>query len=300
MKTDCAIIGKGPAGLSAAIYIVRSGLEATVIGRDLGALSKADKIENYFGFEQPLSGSDLVSRGISQAKRLGAKIITAEVTGANWEEAGFRLSTSAGSIESKCLILTTGMPRQKPAIPGVKEYEGGGLGYCAICDGFFYRGKKVAVIGNGNYALQEAAELLPFAAEIHLLTNGRELEADNEPDSNYQVNLEKILEIEGDGQMVSGIRFEGGNFLALDGIFIAEGTASALNLANSLGVATAGNAIVTEADGSTNLPGVYAAGDCTGGLPQIAVAVGNGAAAGLAAARYLKDLGLNQAFEEVI
>ncbi|HZW97877.1 MAG TPA: NAD(P)/FAD-dependent oxidoreductase [Bacillota bacterium] len=287
-KTDCAIVGRGPAGLSAAIYVARSGLNVTVVGRDIGALSGSDLIENYFGFEEPLSGQDLVARGTAQANRLGVEILTAEVTGASMIDSGFQLNTSEGSIECISLILATGLPRKKPSIEGVKEYEGAGLSYCAICDGFFYRGKEVAVLGNGNYALQEAHELLAYASSVTILTNGRELSADLEADKRIEINTEPIRRIEGVDDYVSGIRFNSGEFLPVKGIFIAEGTASALDLANSLGVVTDKDAIEITKDGATNLPGVFAAGDCTGALAQVAVAAGEGAIAGLAAARHIK------------
>ena len=201
---------------------------------------------------------------------------------------GFKLSSNEESIECRSLILATGRPRKKPSIEGIKEYEGAGLSYCAICDGFFYRGKNVAVLGSGNYALQEALELLSYASSVTILTNGRKLESDIEPDNRIEVNTDPITRIEGGDGFVSGIRFDSDEFLSVDGIFIAEGTASALDLANGLGVATANNVIEISEDGATNLPGVFAAGDCTGALTQVAVAVGQGAIAGLSAAKYIK------------
>ena len=129
---------------------------------------------------------------------------------------------------------------------------------------------------------------MAYAASVTILSNGRELSTDLKLDDKISVNIDPINRIEGVDDYVSGIRFSSGEFLPVQGIFIAEGAASALDLANGLGVATAMNAIETDKDGATNLPGVFAAGDCTGALAQVAVAVGEGAIAGLTASRYIK------------
>ena len=148
------IIGGGPAGLSAAIYATRANIQTTVVYKDGGALEKTDKIENYFGFTDALSGPDLLARGRAQATRLGAQLIQAEVTGVEYAEKGFTVKTTAGAFPADAVILATGAPRATPPIPGVRELEGRGVSYCAVCDAFFYRGKAVAVLGEGEYALE--------------------------------------------------------------------------------------------------------------------------------------------------
>ncbi len=285
---DCIVIGKGPAGLSAAIYAVRAGLTVLVIARGAGALEKAEKIENYMGFEQPLSGTELLSQSIAQAKRLGVEIISDEVTGVSWQDQ-FTVHTARQTYESVSLILATGMPRKKSSIKRLDEYEGKGVSYCATCDGFFYRGKTVAVVGDGDYAFQEASELKPFAEKIYLLTNGRPYKSVKQ-DDRILVREDKVTDIKGQDK-VEGLVFEEGQMLPLDGIFVAEGTASALDLALKLGLENDGKNISADKETqATNLPGVFAAGDCTGGLLQIAVAVGEGAKAGLSAAAFVKEL----------
>lgn len=284
---DLAVIGKGPAGLSAAIYAVRAGLSVLVIGRDYGALEKADKIENYLGFEHPISGLELLAASEAQAKRLGVELLVEEVTGVSWME-HFEVHTSKGSYEAAAVVLATGIPRRKATVKGISEYEGKGVSYCATCDGFFYRGKNVAVIGNGDYALKEASELKAFAASIYLMTNGRDFEG-TFADDKIILDKRKISAVRGEEDRVAGLDLEDGSKLDLDGIFVAEGTASALDLALKLGLDNDGKVILTDGGQATNLPGVFAAGDCTGGLLQVAVAVGEGAKAGMTAATFVKE-----------
>lgn len=284
---DLIIVGQGPAGASAAIYAVRSGLKVMMIGRDRGSLEKADKIENYFGFIEPISGADLLGRGLAQASRLGVEIVDAEVTGVTWQDQ-FEVDTTRGQFTAPSVILASGMPRRKATIPGLGDYEGRGVSYCAVCDGFFYRQKRVAVIGNGEYAFKEASELKPFASEITLLTNGRPNEAAGQ-DPAIRVDLRKVLRVEGDDEKIRRLILEDG-VLEIDGVFVAEGTASALDLAMKLGLENDGKAILVDDRQQTNLPGLYAAGDCTGGLLQVAVAVGEGAQAGMSAAGFVRKL----------
>jgi len=289
MLYDLIVVGKGPAGLSAAIYAVRAGLSVLVIGRDAGALATADLIENYLGFPEPIHAAKLMADSEAQARRLGVEILTEEVTGLLFLE-NYGVQTTTRELEAKSLVIATGMPRKKATVPGLSEFEGRGVSYCATCDGFFYRGKRVAVIGNGDYAFKEASELKPFASHITLLTNGRPYDATFSDDA-ITVDLRKIAKVTGDEIKVRQIEMMDGSVFEVDGVFVAEGTASALDLAQKLGLANDGKVItVNNRDQETNLPGVFAAGDCTGGMLQIAVAVGDGARAGMAAANYVRKL----------
>ena len=144
-----------------------------IIGKDHGALGKASEIENYYGFSQPISGKDLISEGMEGARRLGAEIISDEVLGISYSDK-LTVITEGGEYEADSVVLATGTSRMAPKIKGLKEYEGHGISYCAVCDAFFYRGKDVAVLGNGNYALHEALELLPTSSSVTILTNGKE------------------------------------------------------------------------------------------------------------------------------
>lgn len=280
------IVGGGPAGLSAAIYAARANVQTTVLYKDGGALEKTDKIENYFGFADVISGPDLLARGRAQAARLGAQLVQTEVTGIEYAEKGFSVKTTAGAYAADAIILATGAPRATPPIAGVREFEGRGVSYCAICDAFFYRGKAVAVLGEGEYALEEARTLLPVAASVKLLTNGASAPA-NLPDG-LLVDTRKVAAAEGDDK-VARVLFADGEPIAVDGVFIAYGTAGSGDFARKLGAQVEGNKIQVSADLSTAVPGLFAAGDCTGGLLQVAKAVSDGAQAAMNAIKFVRQ-----------
>ena len=279
------IIGGGPAGLSAAIYASRANLNAIVLDAGGGALSKTDKIENYFGFPEAVSGAALLARGRAQAERLGARCIEAEATGVEYAEQGFVVKSTAGEYPADAVILATGAPRAVPDIAGVTEFEGRGVSYCAVCDAFFYSGKAVAVLGQGEYALEEARVLLPVAGAVTLLTNGSEPPA-GLPDG-LAVDTRPVAAVEGTDK-VERIAFSAGGPLAADGVFIAYGTAGSSDFARKLGAQLDGNKIRTDAGMATAVPGLFAAGDCTGGLLQVAKAVADGAQAAMSAMRFVR------------
>lgn len=289
---DMIIIGKGPAGVSAAIYGARANKSVLVVAKDFGWLATADKIENYYGFEQPLKGMELLTAGINQAKRFGVTFEDSEVLGVEkYEE--FTVTTTMATYTSKVVIIATGMPRKKAGIKDLASFEGRGVSYCTTCDGFFYRGKTVGVVGNSDYAYTEAIELLPFTKNITLYTNGREYDGKITDLSKFnpdiKIDKRKIETIEGK-EKIERLVFNDGSTSLIDGLFIAEGTASALDLAYKMGIENDGKTITVSKDQNTNIPGLYAAGDCTGGILQVSVAVGEGAIAGINAIAYLKNI----------
>lgn len=279
------IIGKGPAGISCAIYTSRAGIETVIIGNGAGSLGKAEKIENYYGFSAPISGAELSETGIEQARRLGAQIISEEVVGMGYDGA-FTVKTHSGEYRADSVVIATGSPRKTPKIKGIEEFEGRGISYCAVCDAFFYRGKNICVLGSGEYAINEASELLPVVGKVTILTNGDELTG--EAPEGVEVVKNPVSELRG-GDRLESVLFKDGSEIATDGIFIAYGTAGSADLARKLGVFTEGNKISVNADMETNIPGLFAAGDCTGGALQVAKAVYEGAAAGMAAIKYLRE-----------
>lgn len=279
------IVGGGPAGLSAAIYAVRAGMQTTVLYQDGGALAKTDRIENYFGFIEPISGAELLERGQKQAERLGAVLHRTEVTGIEYAEHGFAVKTAGGVFEADAVILATGSPRAVPKIEGVTAFEGRGVSYCAVCDAFFYRGKNVAVLGQGEYALEEARVLLPVAQSVTLLTDGSD--APSGLPEGLRADTRKVQAVEGD-ELVSRVTFAEGKPLDVSGIFIAYGTAGSGDFARKLGAQLDGTRIKANADGSTAVPGLFAAGDCTGGLLQVAKAVADGAEAAMSAVKFVR------------
>ena len=199
---DVIIVGAGPAGISASLYTVRRNLKTLIIYKEKSALERTSKIENYYGFENGISGEELYNIGIRQAKNIGAEIVKDEVTniqinylnGDNSNKGQiFKVQTLNNEFEAKAVILATGNKKGKPNIKNIDEYEGKGVSYCAICDGFFYRNKDVVVIGNGDYAISEAMDLQNVAKSITILTNGRQ--SPEYRTENINVNTKEIREI---------------------------------------------------------------------------------------------------------
>lgn len=284
---DLIVCGKGPAGIQAAVYAKRANLNVLIIGKDGGALAKTDKIANFFGFDL-ISGPELLERGHHQASELGIEIKSEEVTGVSYAMmGGFEVSTNLNKYESKSVILATGSPRSSLPIKGIKEFEGKGVSYCAICDAFFYRKKIVAVLGNADYAAQEAHELVEVADQVIVFTNG--LEATGHFDPRVKIITEKVIEVVGENS-VKGIQLANGEFVEVAGVFIAIGSASAIDLALKMGALVEKNKIIVDEKKATNVPGLFAAGDCTPGLMQISKAVGDGCVAGLESVAYVRSL----------
>ena len=165
------IVGSGPAGVSAALYTRRAGFETTVISNGGGALLKAEKVENYYGFADAVSGEKLYTDGINGAKRLGVNFIDDEVVSLAFN-GSYVVKTTKGEHSADAVLLATGVSRLAPNITGLKDFEGMGVSYCAVCDSFFFRGKNVGVIGNGEYALHETKELLNVVGSVTVYTNG--------------------------------------------------------------------------------------------------------------------------------
>lgn len=283
---DVIIIGGGPAGISAGLYTQRANKKTLIIYQESTSLQKAAKIENYYGFEDGISGSNLYKTGIKQAQNIGIKTLKEEVIRVGIIEEGFEVVTDKNIYFAKAIIIAIGTKKNKTNIKGVKELEGKGVSYCAICDGFFYKNRNVAVIGSGSYALSETNDLINIANKITILTNGEkapEFRADN-----VEVVDKKIEEISGENR-VKEVRFTDGTTLETDGVFIAQGTAGSIELAKKIGLMTNGDKIVVDQNMQTNINGIYACGDCTGGLLQVSKAVYEGTVAGLEVNKYLKE-----------
>ena len=282
--SNIVIVGSGPAGVSAALYAVRAGVQTTVLTKGAGALARAEKIENYYGFAQPVSGAELERRSMENARRLGVQFVTAEAVGLTYTDR-LTVETVGKDYPADAVILTTGASRAVPRIPGLAGLEGHGVSYCAACDAFFYRGKDVAVLGSGEYALHEVQALLPVVHSVTLLTNGAPLTADFPPE--VTVCPQAVEAVLGE-TVVTGVQLSGGVQLPVSGVFVALGVAGSTALARKIGAEVDGNRIVVDARMQTTVPGLYAAGDCTGGLLQVAKAVYEGAQAGTEAAKALR------------
>lgn len=298
---DVIIVGKGPAGLSAALYTLRANLRTLVIGKSDSVLLKAEKIENYFGFKDTVSGSELLKAGEHQALKLGADIVDEEVLGINQSE-GFEVITSKNKYAGIAVLLAAGQPQKKLKIEGLQELEGRGVSYCTTCDGFFYRGLKVGVLGNSDYAVHEAEELKAFTNNITIYTNGRDLQYKgdyNDIMKSFNIESKSILKLEGD-EYLQYICFSDGSKDRIDGLFIANESASSIDFARKLGVITEGASIIVDKEQKTNVEGLYAAGDCTGGFKQIATAVGQGALAARHIIEFVRNLKKGAASDTVI
>lgn len=290
---DTIIIGAGPAGLSAAIYTSRAKLKTAVIGkREDSQLWKAHAIENYFGIES-VQGKDMLDTGIKQAERFGAEIKAGEIVNVKQTNDKFLLKTSAGEeFSGKTIILATGMPIQPSGIKNEEKFTGKGVHYCVVCDGFFYKDKKVAVIGAGNYAAEQALELLTYTKDITIISNGKEFSFDNkykDAAAKNKINLlkDKIISFEGTKKMEK-LKTETGEML-FDGVYMGIGCAGACDFARKFGIELKGNTIVADKNGKTNIPGIYAAGICTGGVSQVAATVGEGCTAAMSVIKKLKE-----------
>ena len=283
---DVIIIGAGPAGITAGLYTKRANLNTAIIHKDESSLEKAELIENYYGFENGVSGKELYEKGIEQAKNLNIDVKNEEVVNIQISNIGFDVITDKEQYSSKTLIFATGNKKNTPKIKGIKELEGKGISYCAICDGFFYRNKNIAVLGSGKYAISETNELINLAKEITILTNGEkapEIRADN-----VKIDTRRIKEVRGEDK-VEEVEFEDNNKLKTEGIFVAQGVAGSSEFAKKLGIITKNDKIIVDENMQTNIKGIYACGDCTGGLLQISKAVYEGTKAGLEVIKYLRE-----------
>ncbi|MBR6034308.1 MAG: NAD(P)/FAD-dependent oxidoreductase [Clostridia bacterium] len=280
---DVVIVGAGPAGISAGLYAKRSGLNVLVLYHGQSNLEKASKIDNYYGFTNGIDGETLYKTGIAQAKNLGIDVIEEEVTGITKLDTHFVIEAN-NEYSANAVILSTGNKKLRPEINGIAEFEGKGISYCAICDGFFYRGKNVTVIGNSKFALNEAKVLKNIASKVTILTNGETLQETSE----FEVIKEKIRAIHGNGT-VDSVEFSDGSVISTSGIFIALGEAGSADFAKRLGIILNGDNIAVDKNMQTNIPGVFACGDATGGLLQVSKAVYEGTLAGLSAINYIKN-----------
>ncbi|GAB7080420.1 NAD(P)/FAD-dependent oxidoreductase [Megalodesulfovibrio paquesii] len=286
------IVGAGPAGLSAAIYTSRASIPTIVLGCQPKIAGDYD-IDNYFGFPETISGQALIERGIEQAKRFGTVMSCEKVLAIHsMPEGCFEVVSNVTTRTCCAVILATGVSRMRPGISNLGDYEGKGVSWCVSCDGFFYKNRPVAVLGEGIFAANQALELLTYTPDVRIITQGKPLAIT--PDFQDRLNAagitvleQKVERLEGDNAL-SRLVFADGQTLDADGLFVAMGEASSLDFARALGVTVQNNFVEVDARYQTNIPGVFAAGDCTGGFLQISVSVGEGAVAGKSAIDYIK------------
>ena len=297
---ELAIIGAGAAGCAAAIYAGRSGIKSVVFDKGVGGglTSTAPKIENYPGFPS-VSGLELMQRFIDHASSYADFHFNEEVREIRKNGDGFVVLTSEGEYGVKAVVLCTGSTYKKLGVPGEIEFSGRGVSYCATCDGFFFKGKRVAVVGGGNTALLEAIYLKQIGCEEVFLIHRRDM-----------LRGEEVLQREAREKGVEFVlntvvkRIEGGDVveklvledvkrkteseLLVQGVFVAVGEQPQNELALKLGVRVDDHGFVVVDRGQrTSVEGVYAAGDITGGVRQIVTACAEGAVAALSSTEVL-------------
>ncbi len=289
---DCIIIGKGPAGISASLYTTRGKLKTLIIGKD-SYLIKAHKVDNYYGFPDGIDGKELLNKGELQAKNLGAEIIEDTVLSIGFDGKNYIVVTQSSTYEAKSVLLSTGQAINKIKIENIEKFEGRGIHYCVVCDGFFYNGKKVGILGYNDYGVHEALELLNFSKDVTIYTNGNDLDLSDQgrvkvEEKNIPINKKKIIKFNGENRLEKLI-FEDSEE-RIDGLFVAYGSASSVDFARKMGILIDKDSIIVDKEYKTNVPGIFSAGDCTGGFKQISVAVGQGAIAGQKIVEYIRGL----------
>lgn len=299
MTYDVGIIGSGPAGLSAAIYAKRANLSAVVIEKEYegtGQIAESGQVDNYLGLPG-IRGYDLGEQFREHAVKLGVSFLEQEVTEIKKEDSAvFTIIFEDGSsVETKTVIYAAGATPRRANIPGEQEYSGKGVSYCAICDGSFYRGKKVAVLGGGDTALDDAVYLADLAEQVYVIHRRKEfrgaattVEKLRKKENVTFVLEHQVKEITG-AEKVNGVVLEDGTAIAVDGVFVAYGSVPQTNLVKELVTLDAAGYVKAEETGETSLAGLYVAGDArTKKLRQVVTAVSDGANAATAVVEYLK------------
>jgi thioredoxin reductase (NADPH) len=305
MDHDLGIIGAGPAGMSAALYGNRAGLDVLLIDMDFGGgtVTVNPMVENYLGMGS-LKGSELATKMREHIEKY-VKINSSEpVIRLEVETDSVRIVTDKRSIEVGAIIMATGTDYRKLGIPGEQEFLGRGVSYCATCDGPFFKDKKIAIVGGGNSAAVEALYLKGVTGDIYLIHRRDILRAENfyvnqlkEQGVQLLLNSE-VQEIYGDsvvkGIIIANKDDKASTEFPLEGVFVSIGTVPRSDLAKGIGVKLDDHGhILVDRSMKTNIDRVYAAGDVTGGVRQIVTAVSGGAVAALSS---LKDLGKQYPF----
>lgn len=299
---DTVIIGSGPAGLSAAVYAKRAQLKAVVIEKEYmgtGQIAVSERVDNYLGLYGE-SGFDLGERFRSHAVSLGVEFIENEVIKIVPEDDCYNIAfTDNKNIQAKTIIYAAGANPRRLDVKGESEFTGKGVSYCAVCDGAFYKGKTVAVVGGGDTALQDALLLSKIAKTVCLVHRRDEFRANKSLQKsvtetpNIKLVLNSVVkEIIGD-KKVSGVKIlNNGNeeLLNVDGIFTAVGTVPNSSLLNGIAELDDNGYVVANEDGITSAKGIFAAGDVrTKRLRQVVTAVSDGASCVQSVEEYLSN-----------
>lgn len=306
-KVDVLIIGSGPAGYTAGIYTARAGLKSLIVSGNQkgGLLILSSEVDNYPGFVETMTGYEIMEKMRQQAEEREVQIVDDIITEVDFFDHPFTCSSAAGnSYQSKAIIVATGSSVNWLGLPSEEKYMGHGVSSCATCDGFFYRGKEVAVVGGGNTAAEEALYLAAFTDKVYLIHRRHSLRADTVLQQRLLQNrkivmvwnniIEEILGTEEPlsvtGLKIRNVKTDMQKTLYISGLFVAIGHHPNTELFRNYLNLTAGGYIATQANGcTTNIRGVFAAGDvCNPEHHQAVIAAGSGAKAALEAIKFLR------------
>lgn len=300
---DVIVIGGGPAGYTAALYGARAGLDVVTVEKMSagGQMNLTTRIDNYPGFDEGVEGFALGMKMQAGAEKAGAQTIYGEVLSVKLEGPVKTVETASEVLKGRTVVLATGAGHKHLGVAEEKELVGKGVAYCAACDGMFYRGKTVAVVGGGNSAVADALVLSRIAEKVYLIHRRDSLRASKiyhrqlEQAGNVEILWNSQVELLLHGDKLTGVRLRNGKSgerrdLALDGLFISVGRQPHTELFQDQIVLDDGGYIFAGEDTCTNLPGVFAAGDVrTKAVRQIVTAAADGAVAALAAEAYLTE-----------
>jgi len=302
---DLIIVGGGPTALTSAIYGARDGYDVLVIERSGlgGQAGITELLDNYPGFPEGVTGAEFAERIIEQSKRYGVELLSAQnvVAVGNDEDAHFVETDSGYRYRSNAVLIATGSTYKRLGVPGEKDYIGAGVHFCATCDGPFYKGREVAVIGGGNSAVEEAAFLTRFSPKVTLLVRGSELTANkiavdkalNSPQMDVRFNTE-VVEFKGKDNHLDTVIYKNRKTgviseLHVPGIFVFIGLTPNSNPFKDIAKLDAQGFIMTGIDFQTSTEGIFAAGDVrSGSTKQLVSAAGEGAAAALSIREHLR------------
>lgn len=303
---DCIMIGAGPSALAAAVYTTREDIETILYEKAVigGMAAITDQVDNYPGFPDGIEGMTLASQLQKQAERFGAKIDFGEVSEIRDNGATKTVVVDGLDVEAKTILIATGSDYNKIGVPGEKEYYGRGVHYCATCDGAFYRDKKLAVVGGGNSAVQEAIFLTRFASHIDLLVRStvkaseilqRDLQKfidEGKITIHLRTTTDEIVATNGKVSAVKVTTDGAKRLIDIDGVFVFVGLSPNTEFLKNSSIALDEQGLIkTNQHLETSMPGVFASGDVrSGATMQIASAVGEGATAALSIREYLDEL----------
>jgi len=300
---DVVIIGSGPSGYTAAIYAARANLSVLLFqGYEIGGqLMQTSEVENYPGFEEGILGPEMMEKFEAQARRFGTQLLTEDVTAVDFSQRPFTITADSGEYLARAVIISTGASAQWLGLPSETRLKGRGVSACATCDGFFFRGKDVAVVGGGDTAMEEAIFLTRYATHVTVIHRRDSLRASKimqdralkNPKISFLWNTE-VTEVLG-SESVSGLqlhqRVSGEqSVLPVEGLFLAIGHKPNTELFKNLVTTDQAGYIVPVTFTMTNIPGVFAAGDVTDHRYRQAVtAAGDGCRAAIDVERWLEE-----------